>query len=316
MARPPETGRHSLGSRSSSPTPRRPPPPPAPNSPPHSAPSAPPSAQPLPTPRSSPCPTTLHLRGGGLDAASAKQLAAALAAEDPPINSFSVSYNPIEDSGAVALAAALPPTVAEIGMVGCGLGDAGARALLAAALRAGARNLYELCVEDNCVSTALQAEMRRELAGDARGEGFAMMRTLVVAPQAVPERAPASATSSTNDPAEQNGSLTRHQHAWSSDGGPIRTPTTDTPHSATDTSTPPSTETAHRSDTSMPGPSTPVLHTSVLAGNARGNATHGGSNRSTVCSASSGSGGSGRPGALSATCLVGSVAAFLFVRRC
>ncbi len=74
------------------------------------------------------------------------------------MRSFSVSYNPdMNDTGATALMAALPTSVTEIGMVGCGLGDASGRAVLNLADRS--RALRMICVEGNDFSARMRAEI-------------------------------------------------------------------------------------------------------------------------------------------------------------
>lgn len=46
------------------------------------------------------------------------------------INSISFSHNPIGDEGASIIANRLPDYIEEIGLVNCGIGDVGARAIL------------------------------------------------------------------------------------------------------------------------------------------------------------------------------------------
>ncbi|MFT6103975.1 MAG: hypothetical protein ACJA1E_000390 [Paracoccaceae bacterium] len=94
----------------------------------------------------------LHLRSAGLELPDAIAIAAALGdlpvANAPALRSFSVSYNPgIGDAGASALLAALPASVTEIGMVGCGLRDASGQTLLDWTQQA--RNITMICVEGN-----------------------------------------------------------------------------------------------------------------------------------------------------------------------
>eukprot|EP00961_Rhodomonas_salina_P071462 959690-Rhodomonas_salina.2 len=131
------------------------------------------------------CPTSLHLRNAGIDAATAVQLACALAEEVPALQSFSVSYNNISDAGAVALVNAMPPTVTEIGMVGCGISDTGGQALAAWARTDAAKQLSMLCVEENMFSASVQQSLTA-LGGSSRGSGFAELSTLVVSPQDEP----------------------------------------------------------------------------------------------------------------------------------
>jgi hypothetical protein len=64
------------------------------------------------------------------------------------LGSLSLSYNPgIGDAGASVVAQALPATITELGLVGCGIGDQGGEALLHWAENAS--GLRMICVEDN-----------------------------------------------------------------------------------------------------------------------------------------------------------------------
>jgi hypothetical protein len=101
----------------------------------------------------------LHLRSAGLELSDAIAIAAALGevpvANAPALRSFSVSYNPgIGDAGASALLAALPASVTEIGMVGCGLRDASGQTLLDWAQQA--QNIAMICVEGNDYSQQMR----------------------------------------------------------------------------------------------------------------------------------------------------------------
>jgi len=62
-----------------------------------------------------------------------------------------MSYNSnLRDEGAVIIANNLPSTLTEIGLVGCGIGDIGAEALIVLAQKA--PKLHWLCVENNAFS--------------------------------------------------------------------------------------------------------------------------------------------------------------------
>lgn len=94
----------------------------------------------------------LHLRDALLTAHDADLIAAALQAVKrnggPALRSFSMSYNAeLGDEGVLSVCKNLPDSVTEIGLVGCGVGDKGAAALIEWALPVVA--LRWLCVEDN-----------------------------------------------------------------------------------------------------------------------------------------------------------------------
>jgi hypothetical protein len=95
---------------------------------------------------------SLHLRRAGLNTADAMVLAQAMSdltdEEALTLGSLSLSYNPgIGDAGASVVAQALPATITELGLVGCGIGDQGGEALLHWAENAS--GLRMICVEDN-----------------------------------------------------------------------------------------------------------------------------------------------------------------------
>lgn len=103
----------------------------------------------------------LHLRSAEMDALDAGILANAL--QELPITSshslrsFSASYNPdLKDAGAIALAKSFPPSITELGCVGCSIEDAGGAALLDWARQA--VNLRVICVEGNNFSSDLRAK--------------------------------------------------------------------------------------------------------------------------------------------------------------
>ena len=95
---------------------------------------------------------SLHLRRANLNTADAIVFARAMSGltdgEGLTLGSLSLSYNPgIGDAGASVVARALPDTLTELGLVGCGIGDQGGEALLHWAGNAG--RLRMICVEDN-----------------------------------------------------------------------------------------------------------------------------------------------------------------------
>lgn len=102
----------------------------------------------------------LHLRNAGLKPTDAQLIAQALlkTGSGPALTSFSVSYNQLIGDDAVAtLARALPPSVREIGFVGCAIGDIGGQALVEWAEQAPA--LRMMCVEDNQFSSKLEQRL-------------------------------------------------------------------------------------------------------------------------------------------------------------
>jgi hypothetical protein len=108
----------------------------------------------------------LQLRGVGLSAPAAATIADGLKAltdaEAASLTSLSLSYNAaIGDAGAAALARALPRRLPELGLVGCGIGDAGGTALLGWTRQATRLNM--LCIEGNAFSEDL-GERFRDLA--------------------------------------------------------------------------------------------------------------------------------------------------------
>lgn len=110
------------------------------------------------------------LRGAGIDAAGARLIADALGSvsdrERAALTSFSLSYNPaIGDAGTIALARALPPTLGELGLVGCGFGDAGGEALFRWATAA--PGLRMICIENN----KLSAEIKSRISSLSDGPG-------------------------------------------------------------------------------------------------------------------------------------------------
>lgn len=105
----------------------------------------------------------LHLRRAGLNQADAQVLADGMlranAGHTLSLRSFSASYNPeLGDVGAATLAAAFPATMTELGLVGCSVGDAGARPILEWARSA--PNLRMICVEKNDFSAGIREQFR------------------------------------------------------------------------------------------------------------------------------------------------------------
>jgi hypothetical protein len=107
-------------------------------------------------------PVTVHLRQAGIDAAATGRLATALASvsdvEAARLISFSLSYNAIGDDGAIALSKALPASLPDLGLVGCGLNDIGMLALLDWAKAAS--GLRMICIEGNQPSDRVRAAFR------------------------------------------------------------------------------------------------------------------------------------------------------------
>ena len=95
--------------------------------------------------------TTLNLRSLDLSSAMVNQIAAGLSSSIVPLSSISFSYNSaLGDAGAKALAAHLPKSLTELGMVDCGLQDEGGLALLEWAKTA--PKLRMICIEQNAFS--------------------------------------------------------------------------------------------------------------------------------------------------------------------
>lgn len=112
----------------------------------------------------------LHLRRAGLTQADAQVLADGMlranAGNTLSLRSFSASYNPdLGDVGAAILATSFPASMTEIGLVGCSVGDAGARPILEWARNA--PNLRMVCVEGNNFSAGIKVQFR-DLASSGR----------------------------------------------------------------------------------------------------------------------------------------------------
>jgi hypothetical protein len=94
----------------------------------------------------------LHLRNAKLNHNGIKVILEAIKVvhdeNGPSLRSFSMSYNSnLRDEGVLILVKALPSTVTEIGLVGCGFGDKGAEALMTWVPNA--PKLHWLCIEQN-----------------------------------------------------------------------------------------------------------------------------------------------------------------------
>jgi hypothetical protein len=103
----------------------------------------------------------LNFRSLGLSTASIQEIAAILKDEKTvntePISSISFSYNNLMgDDGAIALASSLPASINEIGLVNCGIGDAGGSAILECI--AHLPRLRMICIEQNNFSDELRSE--------------------------------------------------------------------------------------------------------------------------------------------------------------
>tara|TARA_E500000331_G_scaffold258878_1_gene249734 strand:+ start:45 stop:383 length:339 start_codon:yes stop_codon:yes gene_type:complete len=97
--------------------------------------------------------------GGGIDSSCAVKIANALKFVSPEaaamLASFSLSYSTVlGDAGAIALAGALPPTLRDLGLVGCNIGDLGGLALHRWARTA--EGLKMICIEHNQISADLK----------------------------------------------------------------------------------------------------------------------------------------------------------------
>jgi len=111
----------------------------------------------------------LHLRSADLNPDEIQRIAKAIKAVHeeggPSLQSFSMSYNPnLRNKGALSLAQALPTTLTEIGLVGCGLTDDGGEALITWSAKA--PKLHWLCVEQNTFSEETRDRFKR--LGQAR----------------------------------------------------------------------------------------------------------------------------------------------------
>jgi len=101
-----------------------------------------------------------HLRNAGFSADDVKLIANTLgmtpARELARLRSFSLSDNTIGNEGAKTLAAALPKTLTELGLVGYAIGDQDGKAILEWAKYAS--GLRMVCLEDNRLSQGLRTQ--------------------------------------------------------------------------------------------------------------------------------------------------------------
>jgi hypothetical protein len=112
-------------------------------------------------------PTTnfdLHLRRAGLDGRGAVILADAIrevaTSTGAALRSFSASYNPdLTDAGVIALSAAFPLTMSDLGLVGCGIGDRGDLGVLSWAQNAASPRM--ICIEENDLSLDVRAQFSK-----------------------------------------------------------------------------------------------------------------------------------------------------------
>ena len=104
----------------------------------------------------------LHLRNADLQSNDIERISDSIKAIDnaggPKLQSFSMSYNAnLRDVGAEILAKNLPTTLTEVGLVGCGIGDRGANALMILAQRT--PKLHWFCVENNNFSNDTKQQL-------------------------------------------------------------------------------------------------------------------------------------------------------------
>ena len=104
-------------------------------------------------------PTQLHLRSADLSQSDVLALAKTLntlpSDNSDRLVSLSLSYNNrVGNEGASALAQSIPSSLEEIGLVGCGIGDAGGEHLLTWAKQS--ENLKMICFEGNYFSENLK----------------------------------------------------------------------------------------------------------------------------------------------------------------
>lgn len=103
-----------------------------------------------------------HLRYAALEASDAMVIAGALKSlpreSHSALVSISLSYNyALGDAGAIAMAQSLPPTIRELGLVNCGIGDAGGEAILRWTEHA--TDLRLLCIEENQISEGINLQI-------------------------------------------------------------------------------------------------------------------------------------------------------------
>ncbi len=108
--------------------------------------------------------SSLNLRSLNLKHNDAMQLASVIkeidSIEHSIIDSISFSYNDsLKDEGAITLIKSLPPSIRELGLVDCGIGEAGGQELLNWVKRA--PNLKMICAELNSFSDKLKSDFRK-----------------------------------------------------------------------------------------------------------------------------------------------------------
>jgi len=108
-------------------------------------------------------PLVLQLRSLNLNASDIIAIANILEQEknnsNAIVTSISFSYNQqIGDAGAAALANALAPSIREIGLVDCGIGDQGGKAMLD--WMQAAPHLQMICMEQNNFSKGMKIEFQ------------------------------------------------------------------------------------------------------------------------------------------------------------
>ncbi|MGK0391813.1 MAG: hypothetical protein ACI94Y_004580 [Maribacter sp.] len=101
---------------------------------------------------------TLNLRNLALNSANVISIANCLK-QEKTIKSISFSYNLIGDLGAIALAKSLPKYLYEIGLVDCGINDAGGIELLNWMKQS--IHLKMICIEQNNFSEKLRIEFKK-----------------------------------------------------------------------------------------------------------------------------------------------------------
>ncbi len=123
----------------------------------------------------------LHLRQAGLNVRDAMTIAEGMRNasnhSSGSIQSFSVSYNHgLEDAGVIALVDSFPPTLTEVGVVDCGIGDDSGEAIFQWTQSAAA--LRMIGIENNDFSLGMRD--RFHALGDERQEVFISLRRLSV----------------------------------------------------------------------------------------------------------------------------------------
>lgn len=113
--------------------------------------------------------SSIHLRNLGLEVTDLIHFKAFLAAlnKSKIVNSFSLSYNPLLCNEGVSLFLdALPESIAEIGIVDCGIDDEIESSLYNLLSRN--KNLRMLCMEGNQISSKFNAKLERKASQNGR----------------------------------------------------------------------------------------------------------------------------------------------------